>query len=200
MQAALCAGPALKVKSPSPPEPNKVNASSNRPGQNRKTIRNLHRLRGEWRLSRGEYALAAESLQDAIRMAHEAGFPDPESETLLALARFRLNLLPAAREEALRLSAGTDPAHLPLAELWPALADTERAARHARAAYRRAWADGEPYVRRYSLDRAGTLLQQLGEDIPALPAYDPAQYPINPWEDQIAAAITELQRSARQES
>jgi len=136
----------------------------------------------------------------ALRMAHEAGFPDPESGTLLALARFRLNQLPAAREEALRLSAGPDPAHLPLAELWHALADTEQAGRHARAAYRRAWADGEPHVRRYSLDRAGTLLQQLGEDIPALPAYDPAQYPINPWEDQIAAAITELQRSARQES
>jgi hypothetical protein len=31
--------------------------------------------------------LAVESLQDAIRMAHEAGFPHPESETLLALAR-----------------------------------------------------------------------------------------------------------------
>ena len=50
--------------------------------------------------------LAVESLQDAIRMAHEAGFPDPESETLLALARFHLKQLPAAREEALRLSAG----------------------------------------------------------------------------------------------
>jgi hypothetical protein len=168
-----------------------------RTGQNRASIRLLHRLRGEWRYSRGEHALAAESFQDAIRMAHEAGFPDPTSETLLALARFRLNQLPAAREEALRLSASRDPAHLLLAELWHALGDTERAAVHVKAAYRRAWADGEPYVRRYSLDRAKTLLQQLGEDIPALPTYDPAQHPINPWEDEIAAAITELRKSAQ---
>jgi hypothetical protein len=166
-----------------------------RTGQNRRTIRELHRVRGEWRLARGEHALAVESLQDAIRMAHEAGFPDPYSETLLALARFHLNQLPAAHEEALRLSAGRDPAHLPLAEFWHALGDTKQAAIHATATYRWAWADGEPYVRRHALDRATTLLQQLGEDIPALPAYDPAQYPKAPWEDTIAATITKLRKS-----
>jgi Domain of unknown function (DUF4062) len=166
-------------------------------GQNRRAIRELNRLRGEWRYSRGEHALAAESLQDAIRMAHEAGFPDPRSEAFLALARFRLKHLPAAREEALRLSAGRDPARLPLAELWQALADTRQAAKHAKAAYRHAWADGEPHVRRHALDRAKTLLQQLGEDIPALPAYDPAQHPKASWEDEIAAAITELRKSAQ---
>ena len=171
-----------------------------RTGQNRNVIRILHRLRGEWRLARGEHALAMESLQDAIRMAHESGFPDPESETLLALARFHLNPLPTAREEALRLSAGRDPAHLPLAELWHALADTEQAAKHAKAAYRHAWADGEPYVRRHALDRAKTLLRQLGEDIPALPPYDPAQHPKTPWEDEITAAITPLRKPAQPET
>ena len=171
-----------------------------RAGQNRKSIRLLRRLRGEWQLSRGEHARAAESLQDAIRMAHEAGFPDPGSETLLALARFRLKRLPNPREEVQRLSAGRDPAHLPLAELWHALTDTEQAARHAKAAYRHAWADGEPYVRRYALDRAKSLLQQLGEDIPALPAYDPAQHPKNPWEYGIEAAITKLKKRARSQS
>jgi tetratricopeptide (TPR) repeat protein len=171
-----------------------------RTGQNRRAIRDLHRLRGRWQLSRGEHARAAESLQQAIRMAHEAGFPDPMSQTLLALARFRLKQLPNPREEARRLSAGRDPAHLALAELWHALTDTEQAARHAKAAYRHAWADGEPYVWRYSLERAKSLLQQLGEDIPALPAYDPAQHPGNPWEDEIHAAIMELGKQARSES
>jgi hypothetical protein len=167
-------------------------------GQSRGVIRRLHRLRGEWRLTRGEYALAVENFQDAIRMAHEAGFPDPRSETLLTLARFQLKQLPAAREDALRLSAAYwDSAHLALAKLWHALGDTEQAAVHAKAAYRYAWADGEPYFRRYSLDRTKTLLQQLGEDIPALPAYDPSQHPKNLLEDEIAAAITELRKSAR---
>lgn len=67
------------------------------------------------------------------------------------------------------MSATRNPAHLPLAELWHALGDTEQAARHAKAAYRYAWADGEPYVRRHALDRATALLRQLGQDIPALP-------------------------------
>jgi Domain of unknown function (DUF4062) len=171
-----------------------------RTGQNRREIRRLQRLRGKWQLSRGEYALAAESLRDAIRMAREAGFPDPESETLLALARFRAGQLPAAREEAQRLSSGRDPAHLPLAELWHALGETQQACKHAKAAYRHAWADGEPYVRKHALDNAKNLLQQLGEDVPALPAYDPAQEPKNPREDEIEAAITELQKEAQSES
>ena len=168
-----------------------------RTGQNREAMRILQRLRGEWRLTRREYALAADSLQEAIRMAHVSRFPDPRSEALLALARFRLMQLPSAREEALRLSAGPDPAHLPLAELWQALADTDQVAEHAKAAYEHAWADGEPYVRRHDLDRATTLLQQLGADIPVLPAYDPARQPKKPWEDEIVAAITRLRESKR---
>jgi hypothetical protein len=168
-----------------------------RTGQSRKVLRELHRLRGGWRLGRGEYALAAESFQDAIRMAHEAGFPDTTSETQLALARLHLDQLPAAREEAVRLSAGRDPAHLELAELWLAIGESEQAAFHADAAYRYAWADGEPHVRRYELDRAKTLLQRLGEGIPALPAYDAAQHPRFPWEDEITAAITELSGQSR---
>jgi len=171
-----------------------------RSAQNRVVIRRVHRLRGEWRLTRGEHALAVESLQEAIRMAHEAGFPDFGSETLLALARFHLGQLPAAREEALRLSAGRDPAHLSLAELWHALADTRQAVEHARKAYRYAWGDGEPYVRRNALDRAKALLQQLGEDIPALPAYDPDQDPKGPWDDEITAAIAELRKPAQPET
>ena len=170
-----------------------------RTGQNHTAIRILHRLRGEWRLARGEHALAVECLQEAIRMAHESGFPDPGSETLLALARFHLKQLPAAREEALRLSAGRDPAHLPLAELWHALADTKQATLHAKAAYRHAWADGEPYVRRHALDRAKTLLRQLGEDIPALPPTIRPSIRRKPWEDEITAAITKLRKPAQPE-
>jgi hypothetical protein len=163
-----------------------------RTGQNRRVIRGLHRLRGKWQFARGGYELAAESLQDAVRMAREAGFSDHESETLLTLARFRMKQAPTAREEALRLSAVRNPAHLLLGELWHALDDTKQAAKHAQSAYRHAWSDGIPYVRRYALDRAKSLLQQLGEPIPALPAYDPAQDPKNPLEDEVAAAITEL--------
>ena len=93
--------------------------------------------------------------------------------------------------------AGRNPAHLPLAELWRALGDTEQAAKHAEAAYRRAWGDGDPYVRRYDLDSAKTLLQQLGQEIPALPVYDPVLRPKIPLENEIDNAITEIRKSAQ---
>jgi hypothetical protein len=114
---------------------------------------------------------------------------------MLALARFHLNQPPSAHEEASRLSAVRNPANLSLAELWHALGDTDRAITHARAAFAHAAADGEPHVTRYSLDRATALLQQLGQDIPEVPTYDPLQYPKEPWEDEIAAAISEIRES-----
>ena len=166
-----------------------------RTGYNRYAIRRLHRLCGEWRLVRREYSLSAESLQEAIQMAHETGLPDPESETMLALARFHLDKLPSANKEAFRLSDVRDPAHLALAELWHALGDADQAINHARAAYVHASADGEPYVRRYHLDRAEALLLKLGGDVPDLPAYDPGRHSKEPWEDEIAAAIAELRES-----
>src|SRR4029077_1895138 len=102
----------------------------------------LHSWRGKGLLPQARHPQAMASLHEAIRMAHEAGFPDPESETLLTMARVRLNQVAGAREEALRLSAGRDPAHLALAELWLALEGNGQAVEHAKAAYRRAWADG----------------------------------------------------------
>jgi hypothetical protein len=49
------------------------------------------------------------------------------------------------------------------------LGDTTRAVNHAAAAYRAAWADGEPYVRRHDLTRATALLNQLNVETPNLP-------------------------------
>lgn len=166
-----------------------------RAARNHYSARRLHRLRGRWLLTRGQNDLAVASFHEAIRMAHEGGFPDPESETLLTLARVRSSQLAGAREEALRLSAVRGPAHLVLAELWLALGDNQQAAKHSRAAYRDAWADGEPYVRRHDLDRAADLLRHLGEDVPVLAAYDPALDPENPWEAEIAAVIREMREA-----
>jgi hypothetical protein len=63
---------------------------------------------------------------------------------------------------------------------------------HALAAYKAAWADGEPYVFRYALNKARALLEQLGAEIPDLPPYDPAKDEKLPWEDEVAAAIERL--------
>ena len=72
-----------------------------------------------------------------------------------------------------------DPAYLALAELCHALDDPVRATRHALEAYCWGWADGEPYVHRYALDRTVALLPGLGAEIPVSPPV-PTPAPILP--------------------
>ena len=56
--------------------------------------------------------------------------------------------------------------------------------KHVLAAHHGAWGDGEPYVRRYELTKATSLLTQLGVEIPNMPPYDPAKDEKFPWEDK----------------
>jgi tetratricopeptide (TPR) repeat protein len=164
-------------------------------GKSRAAIRSLHRLRGAWRLERGESALAAASLAEAVRMARERGIPDVRSEIGLALAKQHLGQLVEAQREAerlARLAELREPAHRYLAMLWQAIGDFDQAKRHALAAYKWAWADGEPYVHRHELTKTTELLQQLKIPIPNLPPYDPANDPPFPWEAHVRAAIEKL--------
>ncbi|MFO0939955.1 MAG: DUF4062 domain-containing protein [Pirellulales bacterium] len=162
--------------------------------KNRTDIRNLHRRRGDWRLTQGEWSLAAASYQEAVRMARERSLTDEGSETGLALAKHHLGQLAGeeARSEAERLAQLRDPAHRYLAMLWLAIGDTEQAKHHALAAYKWAWADGEPYVNRYELTQTTELLQQMNIPIPNLPPYDPAKDEKLPWEDEVRDAIEKL--------
>jgi len=161
-------------------------------GKDRSLIRALHRLRGNWRLEQGEWALAVASYQEAVRLARERGLPDDASETGIALAKHHLGQLADPRQEAERLAELREPAHRLLAQLWLALGDSERAKRHALAAYRWAWADGEPYVYRYELTKTTELLHQMKIEIPNLPPYDPAKDEPFPWEGEVRAAIEKL--------
>lgn len=160
--------------------------------KNRRIIRALHHLRGEWQLQQGNWGLAADSLGEAVRMAREVGQTDASAEAHLALAKFHLHQLPEARYVAEQLAKASWVSDLALADLWLALGDTDQARKHALRAYEWAWADGEPYVWRYELNRARELLQQIGADIPNLLPYDPAKDEKLPWEDEVAAAIEKL--------
>jgi tetratricopeptide (TPR) repeat protein len=160
-------------------------------GKNRGVVRLLHRLRGQWCLERCEWSLAAESLHEAVSMARAIGQIDELAETRLALARFHLGQLADPRREAGRL-ANARWSHSALGELWLAIGDREQATQHALAAYKWAWADGEPYVHRYGLNKARALLEKLGAEVPNLPPYDPARDEKLPWEDEVAAAIEKL--------
>jgi hypothetical protein len=161
-------------------------------GKNRPDTRNLHWLRGTWCLEQGEWAPAAASLHEAVRMARESSLSDEASETSLALAKFHLDQLTQPRAEAERLAQLRQPAHRLLSLLWLALGDQVQAESHALAAYTWAWADGEPYVNRYELTKTTELLRQMNIPIPNLPRYDPAKDEKLPWEDEVAAAIVKL--------
>jgi hypothetical protein len=161
-------------------------------GKSRAIIRNLHSLRGQWNLERGEWALAAESLREAVSMARAVGQTDAPAETRLALAQFQFGQLADPRREAEQLASARWVSNRALADLWLAIGDREQAKKHALAAYKWAWADGEPYVQRYELNRARALLEKLGAEIPNLPPYDPAKDEKLPWEDEVASAIEKL--------
>ena len=161
-------------------------------GKARRLIRGLHELRGEWELTQGRWSLAANSFTEAIRMAHEVGQSEPVAATRLALAKFHLGQLPDARQEAEHLAAARNLSQIGLAELWFAIGDPVQAERYALPAYKEAWADGEPYVRRYDLNKARDILDNVGAEIPQLPRYDPAKDKKLPWEDELVAAMEEL--------
>jgi tetratricopeptide (TPR) repeat protein len=161
-------------------------------GKNRGIVSRLYVLRGKWRMERGEWALAADSLREAVSMARAVGRTDVWAETQLAVARFHLGQLDDPRREAEQLAHARQPAQRALAELWFVIGDREQATKHAIQAYNWAWADGEPYVHRYELNKARALLEKLGAEIPNLPPYDPAKDEKFPCEDEVAAAIEKL--------
>ena len=97
-----------------------------RAGRTRGTLRKVHALRGRWLLASGEWAAAADTLGNAIRMAHESGRADTRSQTRLALARFHLGKLDDPRQEAIHSASLSMPDHLALAELWRAIGESGR--------------------------------------------------------------------------
>jgi hypothetical protein len=163
-------------------------------GRNRQAIHRLLALRGQWRLRENNWELAVESLKEAVTMAREVGEFDSGAETQLALAKYHLGQLDNPKAEAERLTTARQISALDLGELWFAIGDTEQARIYALKAYKWAWADGEPYVRCYELNRATDLLNRIGEPIPDLPPYDSSTYEKIPWEDEIVAAIEKLKR------
>ena len=163
---------------------------------NRGIIRNVHSLRGHWRLEQGAWAQAAASFNQAVAMAREVRRVDAASEAGLALAKVHLHQLTGdeARSEAQRLAQLRDIpdgrlANRFLAQLWQALGDLNQAKHYALAAYTLCWADGEPYVFRYGLSKATELLHELGVPLPNLPPYDPAKDEPFPWEADLRAFI-----------
>jgi hypothetical protein len=162
----------------------------------KRTARRLHDLRGRWLLEQKNWLSAAESLSSAVRMAHEVGKEDIVAEVRLALAKFHLDnfsVTLAQIEQLAEKCKAYGPANNSLAELWLAAGETERAIKHAIEAYKWAWADGEPYVHRYEMDKAISLLTQLEAVVPILPPYNPKNFEKLPWEYEVEDSIEQIE-------
>lgn len=164
-----------------------------RAGRHRAGVRELQRLRGLHHLHARNWPAAAESLSEAVALARERRMFDASSEAALVLSKLHLALLTAddARQEAVRLS-GDVADHRVLAMIWQTVGDTDRATEAALAAYKRGWADGEPYVFRHELNVAAELLEELGIPVPDLPPYEPQNDQPFPWEDDVRKTIDRL--------
>jgi len=169
-------------------------------GKNRSGIRYLSKLRGKWQLEKRNIQMAIESFQKAVQMARAIDSTDEDAETWLVLAKQYSGELTETAMDVERLEKYNKPAFQPLAELWLALGNTDKAKFYALKAYEEAWADGEPYVYRYSLNKAIELLNRLGEPIPTLPPYDPSKDQKLPWEDKVNEIIEKLKKEKKKKA
>ncbi len=155
-------------------------------------LRRALELHGEWCLAEGDAAAAVAAFDESAGLARASGLTDLGTECWLALARQQAGQLDDPRAEAERLQAAGGNGYA-LAKLWQAAGDLVQAGAQALTTYRRAWADGEPYVWRFHLDRARQLLAELGEPEPQLPPYDPASFRRFDWQDDVEAAIADIE-------
>jgi len=155
--------------------------------------RNLCALRGFWRLQHEDFESAKNNLQDAVALAHKAGKVDRRSEICLAIAKYYLKELSEPNQVAEQFTYSLQEyCYYDLASLWFAIGNHEQAKTLGIAAYKWAWADGIPYVRRHELNCARSLLEELGAEIPNLSPYDPAKDVKLPLEHEVATAIEEI--------
>jgi hypothetical protein len=162
------------------------------------SLRVLYGLKGEWFIEQGEYKNAIELLQLAISMAHEVRLSDTRSEILLAMAKWHLGQLEEPLKEVERLEE-KGVSHQKLAELWLLIGDKEKSEKYALEAYKGGWAEGEPYVYRYQLNKATALLHELGVEIPNLPPFDESKIVIEDWEIELDKYIEELRAEKEKE-
>lgn len=139
---------------------------------NRQVLRQLHRVRGLWKLRQLECESACISLEKATRSAREVGLHDALAETALAFAKLKNNCLPNGFEVAERLSKEKDRAELELALLWEELGERKFALKHARQAFEEACAEGEPWVYRRKLEQSQAILKRLGATPVPCPSKD----------------------------
>ena len=99
-------------------------------------IRAMCWLRGEWHLERAEWEKAGACFEEEIRMAREVNIDSSDSEVRLALTQLKRGQSHGIAELADRISAMEDPPFAPLAEVYLALRNQEKARKLRKATHR----------------------------------------------------------------
>ncbi len=162
--------------------------------QSMRDARLLLTLRGDLALREGEPAEAIPYYADAARIGNEQGVRDASAWSGLARAYAASGQL----EKALRI-VRDGAGHYAAAVVYLASGDHAAAQEAVLEFYNWAWAQGEPYVRRWHLEQARELLQQLGEPEPDLPTWDESQYEPFPHEEEVVALIERLKQEKAQD-
>jgi hypothetical protein len=149
----------------------------------------------------GDWQSAKNSLQMAVARAHKANKIDRRSEIQLAIANYRLGKLANASQVAEDFARETESwCQRGLAELCLTIDNYVEARKHAIAAYRWAWADGEPFVRHGELNKTRKRITQLGIEPPALKSHDPAMMTQLDFEEDLKRAIQRMRLQAAAEN
>ena len=168
-------------------------------GNNRFSMRELCALRGEWKLSLGESAEAADAFEEYIRMTREADIDASREEALLAIAQSGMGRTDQAREAAERLSALGNPPHVVLAEVFLALGDVEKARHRVIPGYDAAWGEGAPYVHWWDLQRCRKVLAALGDPEPVLAPFDPSTIKPFSWDPKLREYLEKVRKEKEKE-
>ena len=167
-----------------------------RRAKNRWFERELWQFAGLVHLDQNQPAEAVEAFGNAIEMTRRARRTSEALETWRGVALARLG----HRDEAARIARlpAREPEHLGMALLHMALGSREEAVQHALAAYRKAWCDGPPYARHWSLCRSRETLAALGEPEPTLPEFDARRFGPHPNEKDVRRLVAESRRKWRE--
>lgn len=158
---------------------------------NERHRRLLNSARGLLALRESQLDEAINFFAEAARIGYEQGLRDADAWGGLARAYAAKGDL----RQALRIiQDGVDDHGHSAAVVHMANGDHTAAKEAALEFYTWAWAQGEPYVHRWELEQARSILQQLGEPEPQLPVWDEANYVPFEHEDKVIELIEKLKR------
>jgi len=161
--------------------------------------RRLAGLDYEMRVRQGQFRQALAAARREEQLGRNAGLEVAPAKRAFMLAKLgRTSDASALVEESLARFPRIHPAlrdHYFLAQALWELGRDDKAAEHARDAYKRSWHDGPPNCDHWGLRDARELLLAMGEPVPALTTVDPASVKA-PLEGRIRAFVAEL-RSKR---